>query len=107
MSVTLIQRFNRESDPKLLMKLVICTFEYFEASGQKPGAERWTTNSHGRRQMVQEIVRRWVAETGCRDEECPWTADYMVSLWLCWRKFSKLDRFDLKTQLGLTNPEKQ
>jgi|WetSurMetagenome_2_1015567.scaffolds.fasta_scaffold38137_2 hypothetical protein len=75
-----------KADPDILLNAVAVVQAKFEAENRKPGAEKWQADTRKYRPLlVAEIVAEWERISGC-DEVFPWHEDYVLDVWVSFRK---------------------
>lgn len=75
------------TDYRFLVASVMDIHDEFETNGRKPGAEHWANETrYYRPQMCELVCGRWCQLTGHDRDEFPFHSDFIVQVWLAFRK---------------------
>jgi len=93
------------ADPKYLVVAVMDIHDDFQRDGQKPGSEHWTTDTrYYRPTMCDAVCQRWCELTGRDTADFPFHQDFVVQVWVMFRKESESNKVALRRKaITLTN----
>lgn len=75
------------ADAGQLLDAIAKIYFAWSKGGEKTGAEKWSRCSYRRREIMEEVFRLWCASSG-EDSVFPWSEDYVIDLWVAFRKQS-------------------
>ena len=76
-----------------LIKAVVRTYDRYDENDKKPGSAKYEINTRKyRREMIDAVAEEWASETGHDDSEFPFSDDYIVSLWVAYRKLTASEK---------------
>lgn len=88
-------------EPGLLLRSIISVFSRYERDGLKPGAERWTNNlRHYRPQLIADVINEFCSASGTLPSEFPFHDDFIVRLWIGFRKLDPKSKAYVREQIG-------
>ena len=101
MTVGPFRKLTDVSNPDILMRAIIRTYERYDQDGLKPGSEHWTSDtSRYRPKMIEDVFQDWSAAVET-DKHFPWTDDFIGHCWIAWRKLKSGDKNNMRVSLGL------
>jgi len=72
---------------KSLIAAVVDVFDHFEASGKRPGSEKWGMDDRFYRpEMCDAVCERWCEITGLDTYDFPYHHTIIARLWVSFRK---------------------
>lgn len=78
-----------KAEPDLLLHAVAIQMARYEQERKQPGAEKWQSDTRRYRPtLVSDIMDEWARLAGT-DEVFPWHDDYVLEVWVSFRKMVK------------------
>ena len=94
-----------KADPYLLLHAVAAVNAAFERAGQKPGSEKWQSDTRKYRQwMIDAVIEQWVGLSDT-DEVFPWHDDYVAEVWVAFRKTTTMKKNAIWEHFGIESPK--
>lgn len=88
------------TDAMYLLAAVCDTYDHMDASGDKPGAEKWHSDTrYFRPQMCDRVTARWCEIAGLEEYEFPFHPDFVASTWVMFRKESEGSKDAVRREL--------
>lgn len=93
-----------KADPELLWRSVAVVMSRYYRQGLQPGAEKWQSDTRSwRPRLLNDIFTEWTCHS-LTDVCFPWYDDYVLEVWVRFRKLSKQMKREHWEHFGIELP---